>query len=266
MFRVGIAASIAILVAAGLFLSKNDIENDVTVFIDAKGTEIVSNDGSAIMPVVLEDSSKVWLSPGGKLRYPKHFTEKKREVFLTGEAFFEVTENPNRPFLVNAGQITTKVLGTSFRIKAPQNGTEVEVSVKTGKVSVYEKGKEEIAHSSKNGNGVILNANHQVTFLAKNKLFVTRLVDEPAALPNVNLPEAEPFNFNDTPLYKVITQLEKAYNIDMEVERKALGDCPLTANLSNKGLYAQLDIICAAIEGTYEVKGTTILINGKGCE
>ena len=123
------------------------------------------------MVVALEDSSKVFLDPGAELRFAEHFTSHKREVYLNGEAFFEVTENPNRPFFVNAGQITTKVLGTSFRVKAPRSGSEVEVSVKTGKVSVYESEKEAPIQSSKNGSGVILSPNHQVTFFRKDKLF-----------------------------------------------------------------------------------------------
>jgi len=266
IFTAGAAACIVIMLAAGFFYSKKTVLTASVLNSEDAAMAIVVNRGLSIMPVLLEDSSKVWISPGGVLRYPKHFLAKKREVFLIGEAFFQIAENANRPFFVNAGNITTKVLGTSFRIKAPQNGSEVEVSVKTGKVSVYEKGKEEVAHSSKNGNGVILNPNHQVTFLTKSKLFVTRLVDEPVALPDENPVAADPFNFNDMPLSKVIIQLEQTYRIDLEVERKSLGDCPLTANLSQKGLYAQLDLLCAAIQGTYEVKGTTILISGKGCE
>ena len=266
VLRAGIAASIAVLLAAGFFYNKKEVLLETVIKGKNEGMEIVVNRGSSIMSVILEDSSKVWLNQGGELRYPKHFLANKREVFLTGEAFFQITENTNRPFLVNAGQITTKVLGTSFRIKAPENGSDIEVSVKTGKVSVYEKGKEEITHSSKNGNGVILNPNHQVTFITKSKLFLTRLVDEPVALPDENPMQEDLFNFNDTPLSRVIMQLEQTYRIDLEVERKSLGDCPITANLSQKGLYAQLDLLCAAIQGTYEVKGTSILISGKGCE
>lgn len=266
VFKASVAASIAVLLVAGFFYNSNEVLLGPVIKSEGEDMKIVVNHGASVMSVLLEDSSKVLLSQEGELRYPKHFLAQKREVFLTGEAFFEVTENANRPFFVNAGQIITKVLGTSFRIKAPENGSNIEVSVKTGKVSVYEKNNEETIHSSKNGNGVILNPNHQVTFIAKSKLFVTRLVDEPVALPEENPVKAGLFNFNDTPLSKVIMQLEQTYRIDLEVERKALGDCPITANLSQKGLYAQLDLLCAAIQGTYEVKGTTILISGKGCE
>ena len=263
---IAIAASIILLLASGYYFTKNTDKVDQVATAREKVLKHIENAGATVMVVALEDSSKVFLDPGAELRFPEHFTSHKREVYLNGEAFFEVSENPNKPFFVNAGQITTKVLGTSFRVKAPRSGSEVEVSVKTGKVSVYESEKEAPIQSSKNGSGVILSPNHQVTFFRKDKLFLTRLVEDPVALPVRDQKVQYSFNYNDTALLKVLSELEETYSIDLEVERKALGDCPLTANLSKKGLYQQLDLICAAIQGTYEVKGTTILISGQGCE
>ncbi len=263
---IAIAASIILFLGFGYYFTKNAGRMDRVAEDQEQVLKRIENQGTTVMSVVLEDSSKVFLNPGAELRVPANFTSLKREVYLNGEAFFEVSENPNRPFFVNAGQITTKVLGTSFRVKAPLSGSEVEVSVTTGKVSVYEKEKEAPILSSKNGSGVILSANHQVTFLKRDKLFLTKLVENPIALPVKDKKVHYSFNYNDTALQKVLSELEETYSIDLEVDRKTLGDCPLTANLSRKGLYQQLDLICAVIQGTYEVKGTTILISGQGCE
>ncbi|MCE6989571.1 FecR family protein [Dyadobacter sp. CY323] len=263
---IAVAASVILTLGFGYYFAQTINGTNRVSEGDQQTLKRIENTGLTVVVVVLEDSSKVFLNPGAELRFSEHFTNLKREVFLNGEAFFEVSENPNRPFFVNAGQITTKVLGTSFRVKAPRRGSEVEVSVTTGKVSVYEKEKEAPVLSSKNGSGVILSANHQVTFLKRDKLFLTRLVENPIALPVKDKKVQYSFNYNDTALQKVLSELEETYSIDVEVERKTLGDCPLTANLSRKGLYQQLDLICAAIQGTYEVKGTTILISGHGCE
>lgn len=260
------AASIVMILGFSYYFTLDTDRVEVASDSSEKVLKLIENPGTTVMVVALEDSSKVFLNPGAELRFPEHFTSAKREVSLNGEAFFEVSENSNRPFFVNAGQITTKVLGTSFRVKAPPSGSEVEVAVKTGKVSVYERDKEAPVQSSKNGSGVILSPNHQVTFLKRDKLFLTKLVENPVALPVKDKKEQPSFNYNDTELLKVLSDLEAAYSIDIEVERKSLGDCPLTANLSKKGLYQQLDLICAVIQGTYEVKGTTILISGQGCE
>jgi ferric-dicitrate binding protein FerR (iron transport regulator) len=262
---LGLAASI-ILALAVFYLYPTDSSSIVRQYEQYPYQEQVVNKGSGVLKVDLEDGSKVMLNPGSKLSYPTHFANENREVALIGEAFFEVSENPDRPFLVYTGEVTTKVLGTSFRVSAPKAGSNVEVSVKTGKVSVYEKKKTGLAGSGKNGSGVILSPNHRVTFVAENKLFVTGLVENPVALsPGIPL-ESISYDFDDIPLGSVLAQLENAYSIDIEVEKTTLNECPLTANLSKKGLYAQLDLICAAIEGNYEVKGTTILISGKGCE
>jgi transmembrane sensor len=63
----------------------------------------------------LEDGTTVHLEKGSRLSFPVHFDPKKREVVLSGEAFFEVTENPSKPFYVYANELITRVLGTSFQ-------------------------------------------------------------------------------------------------------------------------------------------------------
>lgn len=262
--KLGLAASIIFALAIMYFYRSGS--SSVARSEQSSYAEQVINKGKGVLKLDLEDGSVVMLNPGSRLSYPTHFNGPNREVTLSGEAFFEVSENPDRPFLVYTGQLITKVLGTSFRISAPKGSPNVEVSVKTGKVSVYEQKKTGVSGSVKNGSGVILSPNHRVTFVAENKLFVTGLVENPIALSQGSTSESKSYDFDDVPLGLVLAQMESAYSIDIEVEKTTLNECPLTANLSQKGLYAQLDLICAAIEGSYEVKGTTILISGKGCE
>ncbi len=85
--------------------------------------------------VVLPDGSEVFLAADSKLSFPEKFAEGSRELKLEGSAFFEVTKNPNRPFIIHTGTIQTKVLGTSFKIEAFK-GQPVRVAVATGKVRV----------------------------------------------------------------------------------------------------------------------------------
>ncbi len=83
----------------------------------------------------LPDSSVVWLNKNSKLTYSKEFDGPERVVYLEGEAFFDVTNNPHQPFVIYAGSTTTKVLGTSFDLKAYKNAQEVSLMVVTGKVA-----------------------------------------------------------------------------------------------------------------------------------
>jgi len=85
--------------------------------------------------IILPDSSEVFLGAGSKLTFPEKFKTGSREVTLEGEAFFQVTKNPRRPFIIHTSSVQTKVLGTSFKIQAFK-GRPLLVSVATGKVRV----------------------------------------------------------------------------------------------------------------------------------
>jgi transmembrane sensor len=269
LFKVSVAAAVALLFVVGYVMYRTGINENLSgkgaVLSAGAGMKLYTNTSQKPLPLTLEDGSKVTLDPNSELEVPDHFSELERVVYLSGEAFFEVSENPDRPFLVNTGDITTKVLGTSFHVKARPENPTVEVAVKTGKVSVYERVGTNVSAPGRKGSGVVLTPNHQVVFSKNEKVFLTGLTDNPTPLPSQEALVESSFVFEDVPLRQVLDQLEKAYNIDIEIEKQNLGECPLTAQLSRKDLFAQLEIICAAIQGTYEIKGTTILINGKGC-
>ena len=92
--------------------------------------------------IFLPDGSKVILSPGSKLNYPSSFDGlKKREVFLDGQAFFDIKHNAFRPFIVHAEKLETIVLGTAFNIKAIHGEKDITVTVKRGKVRVSDQHK-----------------------------------------------------------------------------------------------------------------------------
>lgn len=86
--------------------------------------------------VFLNDGTKVTLNSGSELRYPETFRNDKREVYLEGEAYFEVAHNPQKSFLVHSGKIVTSVLGTSFNVMAYKGLSNIAVTVLTGKVAV----------------------------------------------------------------------------------------------------------------------------------
>lgn len=91
---------------------------------------------------VLPDSSEVFLGAGSTLHYPEHFKGDTREIQLSGEAFFQVTQHADKPFIIQTGHIQTQVFGTSFKIEAFSN-QEVMVAVATGKVGVSSVKKDE---------------------------------------------------------------------------------------------------------------------------
>lgn len=114
-----------------------------------------------LLKVTLADGSEVMLNSGSQLRYPRHFTGKTREIYLDGEAFFNVAHNPDQPFTVTTGTLKTTVLGTSFNIRGYSAMDHVVVNVATGKVGISAKGKT-LAR---------LLPNQQITFKADNGTF-----------------------------------------------------------------------------------------------
>ncbi|GAB2530786.1 FecR family protein [Spirosoma aerophilum] len=221
-----------------------------------------SNNSAQPLAIRLEDGSTVQLAPKSSLRFPKRFAVENRTVYLTGDAFFSIQRMPSRPFYVHTDKVVTKVLGTSFFIRTLLTNKQVRVEVVTGRVTVYKEEEEK----EPSPNRVVLSPNQTATFFSKEEHFVTGLVDSPKLIkPVVSDQKPLTFQFDDAPLAEVLATLEQAYGIKIEVENDQQKNCPLTADLTNQPLYTQLDIICAALKSTYEIQGTTILINGKGC-
>lgn len=127
------AAAACIVVLAGtwmLFFRKGSNEQGAI----AK-QEIASAHGS-IRQIKLADGSMVWLNEGSKIGYNDAFNDKVREVWLTGEAFFDVAKNKDKPFLIHANKVNVKVLGTAFNIKSYPGEKSVETSLVRGIVEV----------------------------------------------------------------------------------------------------------------------------------
>lgn len=257
-------------VMVSIFMVTVKTQSAAATLIAAKVSEGLSeeiNNSGAAKKVTLEDGSIVTLQPKAAIAFPRHFLKNKREVYLDGEAFFEVSKNAARPFFVYNDRLITQVLGTSFNVKIVND--KIIVSVKTGRVAVYENGEEVLLNEQqKKNNGVIITPNQKVIYYNENRHFITSLVDAPAIVPvENNLPAApNKFVFDDTPLTDVLDLLQKNYGLEIVLANKDLANCPFTGDLSKQPLFNTLNIVCQAFQATYEVKGTIILINGgRGC-
>lgn len=213
--------------------------------------------------VLLPDQSTVWLQPQSRISYARDFTTPaKREVYLSGDAFFQVAKNPDKPFFVYADELVTKVLGTSFWVKARETGKQVVVQVKTGKVSVFARtdSRANAMRANRELEGVVLTPNQQLMFSRTEVRMKKSLVEEPAPV------LAQSFVFKDEPVARIFTALEQAYGIDIIYDEDLLANCLLTASLTDEPLYEKLRLLCKGIEGNYEVVDAQIIISAKGCQ
>jgi ferric-dicitrate binding protein FerR (iron transport regulator) len=129
MKRIAVAAALlGVMVTAAWFLfpARRQPAVEWVETYNPKGTR---------SSIVLPDGSKVWLAADSRLKYPKTFATNRRDLYLEGEAFFEVTRNPQKPFVVKLEAGAVRVLGTSFDIKAYKTHHEIITSVATGKVA-----------------------------------------------------------------------------------------------------------------------------------
>lgn len=264
-----VAAAVAVLVfMVGNYLALPVLAPPLTGYEKIKtikGLQETVNSTGSVKEVQLEDGSRVRLQPGSRLAFPAHFEASRREVYLEGEAFFQVARNARRPFFVYNGRLVTQVLGTSFHVKVDRASGEVTVAVATGKVAVYER--REGADQRKKNNGVIVTPNQKVVYSIDNRLFETALVDEPQpiASPRPEAVVAPLFSFEDEKLSAVLQAMEKAYGIEIIAENESLYECSFTGDITRQPLFTKLEIICQSIDASYEIKGTRILVKGRGC-
>lgn len=270
---VGIAAALLLSLSYLYFFSKEKsgrIMEAESIVIHAAGHKLITitNEAKSSKKVILEDKSIVVLSPGSRIVYPDQFANDKREVQLMGDAYFEVTKNPLKPFCVYSGKLTTRVLGTSFRIKTNTGDKALEVEVVTGKVSVFENkdafARKDISRFAHNpNNGVVLTPNQKVTYFAESGHLMTSLVEKPLAIAGTAV--ASGMVFNNEIMSNIIAQLQSEFGIEIVLDNDHLEKCTFTGDVSDMSLYDKLDLICKSNSATYEVRGTRILISGEGC-
>lgn len=233
---------------------------------NAEGLVEQTNNSDKSQIITLSDGSSVLLQPNSKLSYPKAFIGNERKVYLSGEAFFEISKNPKKPFLVFANEIITKVVGTSFRIKAYENQPNVEIVVRTGKVKV--KPNESVTNSDQAE--IILLPNQAMRFVRKDLKFdkITDITTDKKLVSSSNNIEQLSFDFSDTPVSQILKTIEQAYLVEIDFPVEKLKNCHLTTSLTDQPLPEKLKIICKSLGNntSYEMNGNQIIISSEGCD
>ncbi|MGG7661575.1 FecR family protein [Dyadobacter sp. BHUBP1] len=265
----GIAASICIVTGLS-WLGYRSMETKpaslraaASVHENTDGHVVRFNRTMKPVTILLEDSSVVTLEPQSELTFPEKFAPEKREVYLKGEAFFQISHNPERPFLVKTNELVTRVLGTSFTVRSFEKDRNASVSVITGRVSVYSKQDEPIADAPEKVIGVVLKPNQRVLFDKQESRLMKVIVDVPLRVREI---PAASLVFDEAPVKNVFKTLEKEYGIELFFNEELLSDCQLTANISGLPMYEQLDLICRIIHAKYEVVDGQVIIHGGGCK
>jgi ferric-dicitrate binding protein FerR (iron transport regulator) len=198
----------------------------------------------------MPDHSVVALSKDSRLQYAADFNIKTRELLLEGEAFFDVTPNPALPFIVHAGDISIKVLGTSFKIVRQQQGV-VSVAVQTGAVSMYHADGQLTVKAGQTG--IYEPEGHRLYIEA------AQAEEQPPVT------EARVFDFHDAKLEEIMEALGKAYGFKPVFKNEQLRDCRMSSEFEDKPLDYVLDIVSTTLNVQIQVKDKVAYISGEGC-
>lgn len=199
----------------------------------------------------LQDGSVISLNKGSILEYPEEFTSNERRVILHGEAFFEITPDAEKPFIIELkNQSEVKVLGTSFNINETDSNTTVYV--KTGKVEF----------KSSVSSVVLLPGEKGIMNLASGE--ITK-----ASLQQIEFNETywldQKLNFEDESLAKIITVLESIFDTQIELENQEAAKCKLTTHFERESLKHILEVIAASFEMELIETDHGYILKGNGC-
>jgi len=254
-----IAAAVALLVAAAGITKV--LQKDQSR-IPQTSLRVANGDRKAI---VLPDGTRIWLNAGSRLVYPDAFTGADREVTLDGEAFFDVASQPSKPFLVHAGKMTVKVLGTSFDVKAYKTDPDITTTLVSGRVQVT----------------LDDNPDRSVTLAPHEKLVVPNVemkLDQSKILANAlryqvrtaspddknNLAETawldDKLEFNDDTFDEVARELERKYDVQIDFANDGLKDTHVSGTFDRETLQQVFDILKMTTHFDYHIEGKKVTV------
>lgn len=210
----------------------------------------VANEG-IVKEIILPDGTKVWLNNSATLKYPREFSEKARNVYLDGEAYFEVTKNRHKPFTVQSDAMRVRVLGTTFNFKCDKNYRIAEVTLIEGEIEV--KGNKE--------EGQIILAPGQRAELNKNngRLTVKQVDAKMDAVWHDNL-----IPFQKADIFTISKALERFYDIKIILSPDMRADKTYSGVLKKKStIESVLKSLQNSISIDYKIVGNNIFISPK---
>jgi transmembrane sensor len=218
-----IAAAIAGLLLLGTyFIIKN---NQPITYLSLKSEKTAETK-------TLADGSIVTLNSFSLLEFPENFEGNERRIKLIGEAYFDITKNPEKPFIIEVNGTEVRVLGTSFNISA--RGHDVKVSVNSGMVEF----------KKSNLLKIILEKGQEAEYeLQRDTIKYAPITDR-----NVFAYKTKIFEFKDTKIQEVVNVLNKGYQTEIKLEGQNWDDYVLTTRFENENLTDALGIIAETLQ------------------
>jgi len=239
-YRVAAIIVIALIIGGLYYYLRNDrfIPESQVAY-----SEIVAPLGSRIK-IDLPDGSTAWLNHGTILKYPQKFGERSRELFITGEAYFNVKEDKRHPFILKTSDIDIHVLGTSFNVMAYEEDPEIVVTLEEGKLDLYfsslDQSSGKIACMEPGEHIVIERDSKEISRYSGETDIYTAWKDGLLI-------------FRDDPMDVIVKKLERWYNVEIEFADEELASYRFTATFSDETLQQVLHLLSVAVSMEYTI-------------
>jgi ferric-dicitrate binding protein FerR (iron transport regulator) len=237
-----------------------DSQNEIIVPLGAKST------------ITLPDGTKVWLNAGSRLSYPANFEKKSREVYLEGEAYFDVRHYSRKNlFVVKTSDITIKVYGTQFNVKSYPDENIIQTTLVKGSVAI------ETNSGSQSGKAIFLKPNQTATFVKftttsheQNSKIIqdfpdsSKKVNEKILIAPLKNPEPiiswkdEKWIIEGEKLEQLAIKLERRYNVKISFENESLKQYKFSGTLKDETFEQVLKIIMLSAPIVYDIEGNRV--------
>ncbi len=233
------ASFVTLMVIAGLSFYSITSSNTNLISLQTGG------DSNTLIQT-LTDGSVVYLANNTTFSYPSEFDTKERKVNLKGEAFFDITSNPQKPFRIETEKVIVEVLGTAFNVKT-LNSNQFELVVERGKVRVTLKSDPSQTQIVLPGEKISTSNNHLVKVINNNTAYFSW--------------KTQRMQFKDESLKNIITVINKNYKTNIQLQNQLLGERKLTVTFYNNSLKTITELICLSLNlEVEETPDSTIII------
>ncbi len=206
-----------------------------------------------VFKIILSDSTTVWLNSESKLRFPENFNvvSDNRTVFLEGEAFFDVTHNEKKPFIVKTSSINVNVLGTKFNVSSYTNESVVHTTLVQGSVSVDQKDNLQ--------NSILISPNQQAQFNKNSDILSSQIVNTDHYTAWLQ----KRIVFRNMPFKDIIEKIERVYDVEIINQNKSLNLEHFTGEFDKDKIETIFKALSTSINFNYEINEKQITIKNK---
>lgn len=229
--------------------------------------------------ITMADGTHVWLNAGSKIQYSSLYNQNVRDIYLSGEAYFEVAKNKSKPFNVHAGGIVVRALGTVFNVKAYPEEKVVETTLVEGLVSiektgddkdktpfllkpaqhaVYYKTQAEIKITDPNSNASeVVSNDHKLVSIQPGKIVLTPKVETDV----YTSWKDKRWVFQSEPFGNIALKLERIYDIRIVIEDPQLKDYKLTGSIEEENIEMVIKALQLIIPIEYKFEHKQLIIS-----